>query len=147
MEEAYAQLYQEFVRLRTLCLRQASLLQQLTSALKQQQGTGNRTNNYRDIIETNGDLSDITSMPDQLDSEYPIYLKSATHYPPVLTTATSCAPLPLQPPVPSCPLLGGAMISDVALQSYVCEFCQAVFPGDTTTRGQYLQHICTHITS
>lgn len=41
---------------------------------------------------------------------------------------------------------GGLLISDVALQSHVCEFCQAVFPGDTTTRGEFLRHLCTHVT-
>lgn len=209
MEEAYAQLYQEFVRLRTLCLRQASLLRQLTAALKLQRG------------ETNGDLTDFTSMPGQLDSEYPIYLNTPAPPPVVLTTTASSGvqspsvnlgnfsdllvegisrlstdtpaaqrkdskpelsvPQSLtsqmmlshgafidvdkhqhlghngeggRAPVSTCPLLcpdalsqsGGAMMSDVVLQSHVCEFCQAVFPGDTTTRGQYLQHIYTHIT-
>ncbi|KAF7659626.1 hypothetical protein LDENG_00295080 [Lucifuga dentata] len=41
---------------------------------------------------------------------------------------------------------GGFLMSDVALQSHVCDFCEAVFPGDTTTRGEYLQHLYTHIT-
>lgn len=40
----------------------------------------------------------------------------------------------------------GLLMSDVALQSHVCEFCQAVFPGDTTTRGEFLRHLYTHIT-
>ncbi|XP_055016599.1 uncharacterized protein zgc:113184 isoform X2 [Boleophthalmus pectinirostris] len=44
------------------------------------------------------------------------------------------------------PTPGGMMISDVTLQSHLCEFCQAVFPANTTTRGQYLQHLYTHIT-
>lgn len=38
MEEAYSELYQEFVRLRSLCLRQAALLHQLTTALQKNQG-------------------------------------------------------------------------------------------------------------
>lgn len=198
MEEAYAQLYQEFVRLRTLCLRQASLLQQLTAALRQQRG------------ESNGDLRDITSLPDQLDSEYPVYLNSAAHPPPCgvqgpsgnsgnfsdllaqdvsRLTVDSAAAQRKDPrpelsvpqsltsqmilfhgefidgkqhlsqngeserlPALGCSLLcsdpqtDGVLVSDVALQSHVCEFCQAVFPGDTTTRGQYLQHLYTHIT-
>ncbi|XP_040014899.1 uncharacterized protein zgc:113184 isoform X3 [Xiphias gladius] len=41
---------------------------------------------------------------------------------------------------------GGLLVSDVALQSHVCDFCQAVFPGDTTTRGEFLRHLHTHIT-
>lgn len=39
----------------------------------------------------------------------------------------------------------GLLMSDVAFQSHVCEFCQAVFPGDTTTRGEFLRHLCTHV--
>lgn len=38
MEEAYGELYQQFLRLRSLCLRQAALLHQLTTALQKQQG-------------------------------------------------------------------------------------------------------------
>lgn len=38
MEEAYRELYQEFIRLRSLCLRQAAMLHQLTTALQKQQG-------------------------------------------------------------------------------------------------------------
>ncbi len=39
----------------------------------------------------------------------------------------------------------GMLMSDVALQSHVCEFCQAVFPGDSTTRGEFLRHLYTHV--
>lgn len=212
MEEAYAQLYLEFVRLRTLCLRQASLLRQLTAALTQQKG------------EANGALKDVPTTLGQLNSENPTYLNIApppppSHLPLILapsglcgiqgprnsgnfsdvltqdllklsleTTATqrqdpkselsvphsltsqmtmfrrdntvsTSQPLSHQGdgirlPAPSCPLVcsdalpqsSEALVSDVALQSHVCEFCQAVFPGDTTTRGQYLQHLYTHIT-
>lgn len=38
MEEAYSELYQQFLRLRSLCLRQAALLHQLATALQKQQG-------------------------------------------------------------------------------------------------------------
>lgn len=38
MEEAYNELYQEFLGLRSLCLRQAALLHKLTAALQKQQG-------------------------------------------------------------------------------------------------------------
>lgn len=40
----------------------------------------------------------------------------------------------------------GMLMSDVALQSHICDFCQAVFPGDTGTRGDFLRHLYTHIT-
>lgn len=36
MEEAYSELYQQFLHLRTLCLRQAALLHQLTTTLREQ---------------------------------------------------------------------------------------------------------------
>ncbi|KAJ7999533.1 hypothetical protein DPEC_G00195410 [Dallia pectoralis] len=38
MEEAYTELYREFLKLRSLCLKQAALLQQLTETLKRRQG-------------------------------------------------------------------------------------------------------------
>ncbi|KAG5836271.1 uncharacterized protein zgc:113184 isoform X1 [Anguilla anguilla] len=40
---------------------------------------------------------------------------------------------------------GGLMMSEVALHSQVCEFCHAVFPGNTTTRGDFLRHLTAHI--
>lgn len=64
----------------------------------------------------------------------------------------SCSSRPLPSVCPQMPLmdfpsqLDVLLMSDVALQSNVCEFCQAVFPGDTTTRGEFLRHLCTHIT-
>lgn len=39
MEEAYSELYQQFLQLRSLCLRQAALLHQLTTALQKKQGS------------------------------------------------------------------------------------------------------------
>ncbi|KAK6466864.1 TRAF family member-associated NF-kappa-B activator-like [Huso huso] len=56
------------------------------------------------------------------------------------------------PWMPGCQLdsevlqLGGILLSNVTLNSQVCEFCQAVFPSETTTRGEYLRHITAHIT-
>lgn len=38
MEQAYSELYQQFLQLRSLCLRQAALLHQLTTTLQKQQG-------------------------------------------------------------------------------------------------------------
>lgn len=37
MEEAYSELYQQFLHLRTLCLRQAALLHQLSKTLQEQE--------------------------------------------------------------------------------------------------------------
>ncbi|XP_056590808.1 uncharacterized protein zgc:113184 isoform X2 [Triplophysa dalaica] len=41
---------------------------------------------------------------------------------------------------------GGLFMSGVTLQSQVCEFCHAVFPGQTSTRGEFLRHLTTHMT-
>ncbi|KAL1265411.1 hypothetical protein QQF64_003438 [Cirrhinus molitorella] len=38
MEEAYASLYQEFVRLQSLCLKQAAIIQHLSDTIQRQQG-------------------------------------------------------------------------------------------------------------
>ncbi|XP_040014898.1 uncharacterized protein zgc:113184 isoform X2 [Xiphias gladius] len=219
MEEAYSELYQEFLRLRSLCLRQAALLHQLTTALRKQQGA----------TVPNGDMCDMMSIPVQCTQEIPAYfhekprpLTAAAHnleaqcdfnrysrnmgiFSDALVEDMSklCVDLPLQRkgdgkleqkvaplltldssrrrgassnesknpgqadhpsrdrtlhtarmPVSDTPSLvgdffsqsGGLLVSDVALQSHVCDFCQAVFPGDTTTRGEFLRHLHTHIT-
>ncbi|XP_058487815.1 uncharacterized protein zgc:113184 [Solea solea] len=219
MEEAYSELYQQFLRMRLLCLRQAALLHKLTAALQKQQGA----------TVPNGELSDLMSIPVQCTQEIPLFF----HEKPQPVTATALNPeaqcgidglpgnfgtwsdllaedmsklgvnLPQwrkecgtlehfvapmstldsarwqgasstesktagqvgRPSRDRClhkmmmPLsdgisqgndfLGqsdGLLLSDVALQSHVCNFCQAVFPGDTTTKGEFLQHLHTHIT-
>lgn len=203
MEEAYNQLYQQFLRLRSLCLRQASLLHQLTAALEKQQGAS----------VPNGELSDMMSIAVQCTHEIPAYphekpqpLTAATQNPAaqcgidhlsrnvgtfsdllaedmsklcvdmtsvkakqtetLLLTVDSSSesrnPGKNHPggdralctaPVTDSPSLvsdfmgqAGGPRSDVALQSHVCEFCQAVFPGDSTTRGEFLRHLYTHVT-
>ncbi|XP_029007494.1 uncharacterized protein zgc:113184 [Betta splendens] len=218
MEEAYAELYQQFLRLRSLCLRQAALLHQLTAALQQQQGTA----------APNGELSDMTSIPIQCTQDHPACFGEKPH---PLAAAPSAAAqccigrlttntgafsdflaedmarlsvnMPHQKmkdgaleqqaasllsldsskwpaaqssesrtagqadypgrdrtvgswrmPLTGSHLLdddvlnqsGGLLMSDVALQSHTCDFCQAVFPGETTTRGEFLRHLHTHIT-
>lgn len=220
MEEAYSELYQQFLRLRSLCLRQAALLHQLTTALQKQQGA----------FVPNGELSDMMSIPIQCTQELPVYLRET---PQPLTAAARnpaaqrdvdrlprnmgtfynllaedisklCVDVPRQgkedrktleqmaapllsldvmrwqgassnvsnnpvgadhrsgnrtmhtvgmtatdsPSLVGDPLsqCGGMLMSDVALQSHVCEFCQAVFPGDSTTRGEFLRHLYTHVT-
>lgn len=219
MEEAYNELYQQFLHLRSLCLRQAALLHQLTTALQKQQGAS----------VPNGELNDMVSIPVQCTQEIPVCLLER----PQPLTATVCNPA-AQHGVDCCsrnvgtfsdllaadmsklcvdgprqrrvdrtleqtvtpslshdvtrwqgastnvvhnpgqtdhrsgdrtmhtvgmsatdsPSLtgniliqpGGLLMSDVALQSHVCDFCQAVFPGDTTTRGEFLRHLYTHVT-
>ncbi|XP_068576672.1 uncharacterized protein zgc:113184 [Cebidichthys violaceus] len=219
MEEAYSELYQQFLRLRSLCLKQAALLHQLTTALQKQQGA----------TVPNGELSDMMSIPIQCTQEIPVFL----HERPCPLTATArnpaaqrgvnllspnvgtfsdllaedmtklCVDVPhrgkedrtleqMVTPLLSCdftrwqgasssvsnhpgradhhsrdrtkhtvgmpatdsPSLprdllspsDGLLMSDVVLQSHVCEFCQAVFPGDTATRGEFLRHLYTHVT-
>ncbi|XP_059183800.1 uncharacterized protein zgc:113184 [Centropristis striata] len=217
MEEAYNELYQQFLRLRSLCLKQAALLQELTAALQKQQAA---------TAVPNGELSDMTSIPVQCTQQ----IAACLHERPQPLMATACSPSPPQGgnrlsrnagtfpdllaedmfklcvdqrkedrtleqviapllsvdvtrcqgassnvsnhpgraghrhgnytmqtvdmptthnPSPSGDLLsppGGVLMSDVALQSHVCEFCEAVFPGDTTTRGDFLRHLYTHVT-
>lgn len=211
MEEAYSELYQQFLHLRSLCLRQAALLHQLTTALQKQQGA----------TVPNGELSDFMSIPVQYTQEIPVYFHEKRQ------TSKSCNPgahcgvvglsknvgtfydvlaediSKLNVDVPhqtgkadgkseqmvaplssfdiprlqgACPhvsndaghtdnrigdrtmhtvgmpatggpsLFGDMLMSDVVLQSHVCEFCQAVFPGDTATRGEFLRHLYTHVT-
>lgn len=203
MEEAYNELYQQFLCLRSLCLRQASLLHQLTAALQKQQGAS----------VPNGELSDMMSIAVQCTHEIPAYphekpkpLTAATQNPAaqcgtnrlsrnvgtfsdllaqdmsklcvdmtsakaeqtetfLLTLDSSESKNPgkdhlgrdmalCTAAVTDSPSLasdfmdqaGAPLMSDVALQSHVCEFCQAVFPGDSTTKGEFLRHLYTHVT-
>ncbi|XP_034550397.1 uncharacterized protein zgc:113184 [Notolabrus celidotus] len=217
MEEAYSELYQQFIRLRSLCMKQAALLHHLTAALQKQQGAPvpNRE-------------SDTMPFPVQSTQEIPVCLHekpqqfTTTAYHPAAQCGVDgphgnvgtfsnllaedmsklCVGSPPQRkedwtleqqkvapllsvdsgwqgasfnvsknlgqadhlggdnmvltemmPVSAGPALvedclcpsSGMLMSDVTLQSHVCEFCQAVFPGDTTTRGEFLRHLYTHV--
>ncbi|XP_047203989.1 uncharacterized protein zgc:113184 [Girardinichthys multiradiatus] len=213
MEEAYTELYQQFLRLRSLCLKQAALLHQLTTALQKQQG----------VSAPEVDVTDLISIPVQCSYEIPACLYEK---PQPLTSkgpdpaqpcgadhssrnvgcasgilaegmsklsvdmpcqrkqdakmemlnpfmfnlesskyhgASSCKTKPSEQNGPGdnraqytvkmpmtdgglLNLSGVGMMSDVALHSHICEFCQAVFPGDSTTRGEFLRHLYTHVT-
>ncbi|KAI3370223.1 hypothetical protein L3Q82_025012 [Scortum barcoo] len=218
MEEAYSELYQQFLQLRSLCLRQAALLHQLSAALQKQQGG----------TVPNGDLGEMMSIPIQCTQKIPAYLhekpqpltarghnseaqcgisrlsRNAGTFSDLIAEDMSklCVDVPCQrkedgnleqkvAPLKSLDPLrwqgassnvsknpgradhlsgdrtmhtvrmpatdgpsqfggslsqsDGMLLSDVALQSHVCEFCQAVFPGDTTTRGEFLRHLYTHV--
>ncbi|CAK6955754.1 uncharacterized protein zgc:113184 [Scomber scombrus] len=201
MEEAYTELYQEFLRLRSLCMRQAAMLHQLTTALQKQQGAA----------VSNRELDELTSIPVQCTQEillHPHEKPVTAHNPAAqcgvdplsrnaaifsdllaedmsklcmnathqrkdggkveqkhLLTLDSSNPRQTRRPGGNSTLhparvpvtvglslvgadhhqCGGVMMSDVALQSHVCDFCQAVFPGDTTTRGEFLRHLYTHV--
>uniref|UniRef100_A0A3Q3RSW6 Uncharacterized LOC113130464 n=1 Tax=Mastacembelus armatus TaxID=205130 RepID=A0A3Q3RSW6_9TELE len=208
MEEAYIELYQQFLRLRSLCLRQAALLHQLTTALQKQQGPHNpvrctqetpvyfhekpqpltatlenpgaqcgvsrlsrNVGTYSDLLtedmaklsvdvthqrKEDGMLEQLVAPLVTLDTSR---LQGATFHEPRAPgqadhPGRSRAVHTVRMPVTDSPTLvgdflsqsGGLLMSDVVLQSHVCEFCQAVFPGDTTTRGEFLRHLHTHIT-
>ncbi|XP_068171994.1 uncharacterized protein zgc:113184 [Antennarius striatus] len=219
MEDAYNKLYEQFLHLKSLCLKQAALLHELSTALQKHQGS----------TVPNGELSDMMSTHVKCVQDIPAYLKEQ----PCLQTATvqnpaepsgvdhlsrnmwtfsdilaedisqlsvdgpfqkkenqggaqnavpslHCDPCVSQgfsskvsknlwqtdhlsedmtmqvmrmPTEGNTSLTGhfpsqsdGLLLSDVALQSHVCEFCQATFPGDTTTRGEFLRHLYTHVT-
>ncbi|XP_060926394.1 uncharacterized protein zgc:113184 [Limanda limanda] len=213
MEEAYSELYQQFLHLRSLCLRQAALLHQLTTALQKQQGA----------TVSNGELSYMLSIPCQCSQAIPVLLpekpqpmkeapqccdhqvsRNVYTFSDLLGEDMSklCMDLPLRSEedgklelkvAPRSTLdsprwhgalsgesnnpgqadhggrdrtvhtsrmpasdsrsrvmdfmsqPGGLLMSDVALQSHVCDFCQAVFPGDTSTKGEFIRHLHTHI--
>uniref|UniRef100_A0A3P8Z3U1 Tbk1/Ikki binding domain-containing protein n=1 Tax=Esox lucius TaxID=8010 RepID=A0A3P8Z3U1_ESOLU len=232
MDEAYTELYREFLKLRSLCLKQAALLQQLTETLKRQQGGP----------PVRGEASAMPTSPIQCSQAEPGPLPALPELPVVPKKHTASLPEP--PLVQICnpathhgvisqsgasgsisnvlagsldrlrldiahpgterqevlktgpfgPLhlpgngemvrssgdskqagrcwgddmtremfrmpsgfgsfldneflnqAGGmVLMSEVALQSQVCDFCHAVFPGHTTTRGDFLHHLHTHI--
>ncbi|XP_036388112.1 uncharacterized protein zgc:113184 isoform X2 [Megalops cyprinoides] len=234
MEQAYSDLYREFLRLQSLCLKQAALLHQLTETLKRQQVASAR------VLDPGAPVS----IPAQCSEEQKHHTAACTHevarlLPPAgqskacipaggdapaadvllggmdrlqLSTARRGGVRGTEPPRPatlgplaahglsresappsgSADLLqpeehlraefyramndpntggntttqgrkapwmfssfldsemlsqgGGLLMSEVALHSQVCEFCQAVFPGNTTTLGEILRHLTTHIT-
>ncbi|XP_053083194.1 uncharacterized protein zgc:113184 isoform X1 [Pangasianodon hypophthalmus] len=232
MEEAYTALYQEFLRLQLLCLKQAEMLQHLTEALRKHQGVA---------PVFNGNFEDLYSEPDQYRCDGLVAFTHAedraqaahihkqvahTHTPAAHTHTPALHPagitddsvvfplagalnrLHLEPvqekakvdgeasasgqcETEKCSILdelrqveqrwyssqtpkqqpqqqqqqkqqrrpwsssfltsemlseaGGMLMSRVTLHSQVCEFCHAVFPGHTTTRGEFLRHLTTHI--
>uniref|UniRef100_A0A665VUU3 Uncharacterized protein n=1 Tax=Echeneis naucrates TaxID=173247 RepID=A0A665VUU3_ECHNA len=166
MEEAYSELYQEFLRLRSLCLRQAALLHQLTSALQKQEAKAQHGVDCA-LARSSGTLSDLIAEEiSKLHVDLPLQPKEAREldekFSPMLfldSPRWNGAPssksgqtdhpgrhkAPLSED-PSLNLSGGMLMSDVVLQSHVCDFCQAIFPRNTTTRGAFLQHLHTHIT-
>uniref|UniRef100_A0AAQ4R328 TRAF family member-associated NFKB activator n=1 Tax=Gasterosteus aculeatus aculeatus TaxID=481459 RepID=A0AAQ4R328_GASAC len=170
MEEAYNELYQEFLGLRSLCLRQAALLHKLTAALQKQQGA-RVPNGQLNLLaedmsklgvgvprhgEEDGTLEQMVAPLLSWDfTRWPGASSSVTNHPGQAvdhsrhkTKHTFGIPARDSPSLPRDLLdpSDGLMMSDIVLQSNVCEFCQAVFPGDTTTRGEFLRHLCTHVT-
>ncbi|XP_073681723.1 uncharacterized protein [Garra rufa] len=208
MEEAYAALYQEFVRLQSLCLKQAAIIQHLSDTIQQQQGLAtaparnfakpfqcteenskhrlhsqecHEQESLRHPIgphilgpQTGNDFSHIDrglnqlhfnlDVPDQKQGNH----DKAVFHNPVETTENSAwddlrraeqqhyanqTSQRLRRPWSSSFLdselvsqAGGLFMSGVTLQSQVCEFCHAVFPGHTSTRGEFLRHLTTHMT-
>lgn len=209
MEEAYSELYQQFLRLKSLCLRQAALLHQLTIALQKQGGalpdrelmsipvqctqeipacllekpqplTATAQRGVDQLPKHFGTFSNLLSEDMSrlcVDGSRPMKgdCELVQHVAPLLSMDSSrqqrdspSAAKHLMHadhvsgdtsmPTVRMPLMGsasrlddmqgpcdGLLMSDVALHSHVCEFCQAVFPGDTTTRGEFLRHLYTHV--
>ncbi|CAM4733072.1 unnamed protein product [Leuciscus chuanchicus] len=198
MEEAYTALYQEFVRLQSLCLKQAAMLQHLSDTVQRQQEsaslcqctakeTGRQPHpaesheSQRHPTETHilnpqtaHDLSHIDRGLDQLHLNLDMSdQKRGSHdnvvfHNPVKTAENSAwddlrkveqhyyanqTSQRLRRPWSSSFLdselvsqAGGLFMSGMTLQSQVCEFCHAVFPGHTSTRGEFLRHLTTHMT-
>ncbi|XP_060766750.1 uncharacterized protein zgc:113184 isoform X2 [Neoarius graeffei] len=209
MEEAYTALYQEFLRLQLLCLKQAKMLQHLTEALRRQQGVapvfnGNVEDLYSEPVQYRHD--GFTCAEGRAQAARAYTCAAQTHTPALHPAGDSVvSPLagdlnrlhmePVQEKVEikgatsgseqckteehsildelrqieqhwhssqthkqqrrpwSSSFLtsemlsdaGGMLMSRVTLHSQVCEFCHAVFPGHTTTRGDFLRHLTTHI--
>ncbi|NP_001018552.1 uncharacterized protein isoform X1 [Danio rerio] len=202
MEEAYAALYQEFVRLQSICLKQAAMLQHLSEALQRQQGSATasarnfvnpcqcagkntyqqtqchesqrhpagenllepQTTNYLGKIDEGLDKLHLNM--DVLDQKQAVHDKAVFHNPAQMPASSAWDDLrkaeeqyydnqtlqKLRRPGSSSFLdsellshAGGLIMSGVTLQSQVCEFCHAVFPGHTTTRGEFLRHLTTHM--
>ncbi|KAG7318798.1 hypothetical protein KOW79_017272 [Hemibagrus wyckioides] len=255
MEEAYTALYQEFLRLQLLCLKQAEMLQHLTEALRRQQGAapvfnGNFEDLYSEPVQCRRDGLELFNHADyraqaahfhkqvahihtsaahihtsaahtQTSAAHTHTSAAQTHTSAAQTHTSALHPTgvtddPVVPPLAGAlsrlhlepvqekedvdgaasasgrgeteqssildelrqveqrwhtsqrpkqqqqqqqPRLwassfltsemlseaGGMLMSRVTLHSQVCEFCHAVFPGHTTTRGEFLRHLTTHI--
>ncbi|XP_067243608.1 uncharacterized protein zgc:113184 isoform X2 [Chanodichthys erythropterus] len=160
MEEAYAALYQEFVRLQSLCLKQAAMLKHLSDTVQRQQAA-------HDLSHIDRGLDKLHLNLDMLDQKQGSHDNAVFHNP--VKTAENSAwddlrkveqhyhanqtSQRLRRPWSSSFLdselvsqAGGLFMSGVTLQSQVCEFCHAVFPGHTSTRGEFLRHLTTHMT-
>ncbi|KTG39606.1 hypothetical protein cypCar_00014747 [Cyprinus carpio] len=160
MEEAYAALYQEFVRLQSLCLKQAAIIQHLSDTIQRQQAGNDLGHIDRGLDKLRLNLD----VPDQKQADHD---KAVFHYPVKMAENSAWDDLRrveqhyyanqtsqrLRRPWSSSFLdselvsqAGGLFMSEVMLQSQVCEFCHAVFPGHTSTRGEFLRHLTTHMT-
>ncbi|KAK0145534.1 hypothetical protein N1851_015559 [Merluccius polli] len=196
MEQAYNELYSEFVRLRSICIRQAALLQKLSRELHKPHGSNesfggvasmpvqcsqeHTQDRIPPLIATNKDASANSGM---VPHHRPVTEKLSLNVPRRRDTnkEEEQSPQPASPAVRSpadsgagsyeatprekriepygmawgySPLLdgeglhpsGGPFMSEMELQSQMCEFCHAIFPGQTATRGEFLRHLHTHIT-
>ncbi|KAJ8358541.1 hypothetical protein SKAU_G00150660 [Synaphobranchus kaupii] len=225
MEQAYEDLYREFLRLRSVCLKQAALLHHLTEALAQQKAAasapnaGPRAPTAVPILKKHGRTSEgcaqamarllpsagqnksctaaagdgraadvIARGTDRLQCEgrgteahraatmgplvppglnrepappggsgdalrpeqqlREVFYKAINDFDAPDGTTRRRKPLWMFSSFLDSEMIsqgGGLMMSEVALHSQVCEFCQAVFPGNTTTRGEFLRHLTAHI--
>ncbi|TRY97811.1 hypothetical protein DNTS_008297 [Danionella cerebrum] len=176
MEEAFAALYKEFLRLQALCLKQAAMLQHYSKSLQQPglaaapgsiledttmlQIQGNPKGSYHGA---SNDLNPIDQGLEQLhltpqdDAVCPnpaqmVQKSTLEELRKVQELNFNQTTQKLRRQWASSFLdsdllsqTGGLQMSEYTLQSQVCEFCQAVFPGHTHTRGEFLRHLMTHL--
>ncbi|XP_028303681.1 uncharacterized protein LOC114463966 isoform X1 [Gouania willdenowi] len=214
MEEAYCELYQQFLSLRSLCLKQAAMLHRLTTALEKQQGAivptvefsdvmtipvhlmndltvksshenplpGNSTTGKceldllhrnggtfsdiitQDMLKLNMNVSSQEKKEENVEQKHPFLSNPHTL---ICHEASQCETshaghrdpddgrVPFTPQMPVIHTTSpdrhffspsaGEMMSDVVNDSHTCDFCQAVFPGNTSTRGDFLRHLYTHV--
>ncbi|TSU50015.1 TRAF family member-associated NF-kappa-B activator [Bagarius yarrelli] len=190
MEEAYTALYQEFLRLQLLCLKQAEMLQHLTEALRRQQDVspvfnGHVEELHSELVQCRRDSLHLESVqkkekvdgaaagqcgkeersildelrqveqcwhnsqrPQQQQQQPQRNVYTAVFLRSLCGNAAVSPQRPWSSSFLTSEMLsdvGGMLMSRVTLQSRVCEFCHAVFPGHTTTRGEFLRHLTTHI--
>ncbi|XP_067287981.1 uncharacterized protein zgc:113184 isoform X2 [Pseudorasbora parva] len=174
MEEAYAALYQEFVRLQSLCLKQAAMLQHLSNTVQRQQGLATAPT-FENLFQCEtghthhpAEGHESQRRPTETHTPDPQTQTPGSQDNPLKTTENSArdelrkleqnifsnqTSQRLLRPWSSSFLdselvsqAGGLFSSGAMLQSQVCEFCDAVFPGHTGTRGEFLRHLTTHMT-
>ncbi|KAI5093255.1 uncharacterized protein zgc:113184 isoform X3 [Silurus meridionalis] len=160
MEEAYTALYQEFLRLQLLCLKQAEMLRHLTEALRRQQGdpgvsplAGDLNRLHLEPVQKKVEVDGVASASGRIEKEgHSILdeLRQVEHnwYSSQTSKQQSKQLRPWSSSFLTSTMMseaGGILMSRVTLNSRVCEFCHAVFPGHTTTRGEFLRHLTTHI--
>ncbi|XP_053724747.1 TRAF family member-associated NF-kappa-B activator isoform X2 [Synchiropus splendidus] len=152
MEEAYHDLFHQFMKLRSLCLRQAALLQQLTLSLQQK---GEVPPAAATVLAQTGDeilkaRAGVLQPPRNADCLVMphLYMNVPQRCQETATPTPSEEANPGRARMPGTEGGNGSdlfLTSDLACQSHVCNFCQAVFPENSTTEGEFLRHLSSHL--